>query len=192
MKLPRMLLPLIPMTALLASCGGPSTPAPSAVSGSAQTSPTAIQNADAGDQAMTADEQLILAATNAARATGQTCGKTFYPAAPAVTWNGYLAAAARAYAQDMATRNYFHHDHTDLQGRKPSQRVEAAGYTGWRRVTENIAAGVTVKTVVDEWIASETHCVNLMDPNLKEVGIGLTTSRTSTYGTYFVQDFGTR
>ena len=103
-----------------------------------------------------------------------------------------LAAAARAYAQDMATRNYFHHDHTDLQGRKPSQRVEAAGYTGWRRVTENIAAGVTVKTVVNEWIASETHCVNLMDPNLKEVGIGLTTSRTSTYGTYFVQDFGTR
>lgn len=192
MKLPRMLLPLIPMTALLASCGGPSTPAPSAVSGSVQTGVTTTLTTDAGDQAMTAEERLILTATNAARAKGQTCGKTYYPAAPAVTWNGYLAASARAYAQDMATRNYFHYDHTDLQGRKPSQRMEAAGYTDWRRVAENIAAGVTVNTVVDEWIASETHCENLMDPNLKEVGIGLATSRTSTYGTYFVQDFGTR
>lgn len=180
-----MLLTLLPAAALLASCGGAGTPSPS--------TPTPQTVApQTGDQSIGADERGILDATNAARATGRYCGKVFYPAASALTWNGHLAGAARGYAQDMATRNYFHYDHSDLEGRKPTQRMEAAGYTGWRRAAENIAAGVTVGTVVNEWIASESHCVSLMDPQLREVGIGVASSRTSTYGTYFVQDFGTR
>ena len=35
---------------------------------------------------------------NATRAQGRSCGGKYMPAAPAVTWNGYLAAAAKALA----------------------------------------------------------------------------------------------
>ena len=93
------LLPLLALPVLfLASCGGPSTPtAPSAV-GSNITSalPTPVNTIkDAGSQSRSSEEQAVFEQLNAARATGRTCGSKFMPAAPAVTWNGYLAAAAK-------------------------------------------------------------------------------------------------
>ncbi|MVN85385.1 CAP domain-containing protein [Deinococcus sp. HMF7620] len=187
---------LIPFSLLLASCGGaPSTPSAStvpapAVGSSGSTGGQGGSVPSAGDQTMSAQEAQVLKEVNEARAQARSCGGQAFAAAPAVTWNGYLAASARGHATDMAARAYF--DHNTPEGRTPAQRMEAAGYSSWRQVGENIAAGYTVQNVVQGWIDSPSHCKTLMDPGLKELGVGYTYRQGSPYGTYWVQNFGTR
>lgn len=188
---PQILLTLtLPLTAFLASCGGTSTPNSAVNSGGTIVSAGGTGIQDSGDQTMSAEEAQILAQTNAARAVARSCGGVQYPAAPPVTWNGYLAKAARAHGADMAARGFF--DHVTPDGKTITMRAEAAGYTGWRELGENIAAGYTLGNVVQGWIDSPSHCKTLMDPSLKEMGVGYTYRPGSPYGTYWVQDYGTR
>lgn len=188
--LPLLLAPVL----LLASCGG--TPAPSAPSGPIAVGSTSATNSpvrtphDSGAQTRSAEEQSVFEQLNAARAQGRTCGGRYMPAAPAVTWNGYLAAAAKAHAKDMADQGYF--AHTSPSGSTMKQRAEQSGYTGWQELGENIAAGYTVHDVIQGWLDSPSHCQTLMDPKLKEVGMSYLYQPGSKFGTYWVQDFGTR
>ncbi len=175
---------LIPFTLLLASCGSVQTP-----TGTPKSLP-ATQTVDAGDQTQSDIEAQILKEVNIARAVARTCGGTAFAATGPVTWNGYLAKAARAYAVDMAAHGFF--DHVTPDGVTVSQRVTTAGYINWSRVSENIAAGYSLSNVVQGWIDSPSHCKTLMDPNLKEVGIGYVYYPGSDYGTYWVQDYGTK
>lgn len=134
--------------------------------------------------------QRVFDLTNAARAQARTCGTTSYAATTPLTYNALLAQAAQAHASDMATKNYF--SHTSLDGRTPDQRVSATGYT-WTRMAENIATGnTTPEEVVAGWLQSPGHCANIMSPNLKELGVGYAYNAGSSYGHYWVQDFGTR
>lgn len=177
---------IIPMLAL-ASCGSsPAIPDPNNM----PHTNTNTEQQDTGSQSMSKEEAQILQEVNAIRAKGYRCGNTnMAPAAP-VTWNGYLAEAARGHARDMATRNFF--DHTNPDGQDVAHRVQAAGYTNWREVGENIAAGFTASNVVQGWLESNSHCTTLMDPALKEMGVGYIYRSSSTYGTYWVQNFGAR
>ena len=188
--LPFLILPVL----ALASCGGTSTPSVNNTNISANNAtnptPAATKAQDAGDQTMTADEVQLLKELNAARAVGRNCGSKYMPAAPAVTWNGYLAAAARAHATDMANRGYF--AHSSPEGNNVRQRAEAAGYNGWTELGENLAAGYTLASVTKGWLDSVGHCQTLMDPKLKEVGMSYVYQPGSKFGTYWVQDFGTR
>lgn len=187
MRNPQLLLGLLlPISMLLASCGG--TPTPTKSETITGTGGSATQ--DAGDQSMSAEEAQILKEVNVARAVARSCGGVAFAATKPVTWNGYLAAAARAHAADMAARNYF--DHVTPEGKTVSQRVEAAGYANWMEVGENIAAGYTLANVVTGWLNSPSHCKTLMDPTLKELGVGYVYRPGSQYGTYWVQDYGTR
>ena len=190
-------LPALALPLLLASCGGVSTPsaaqaaAPTPISSAPVAAPAPKPAlADAGTQSRGSEEDLIFAELNAARATGRYCGDTFYPAAPALTWNGYLATAARAHAQDMADQGYF--SHTSQDGRSMKQRIENAGYRNWSTLGENLAAGQTIPEVTKSWLKSPSHCATIMDPALKEVGVGYVYKPGSKFGTYWVQDFGTR
>lgn len=132
--------------------------------------------------------QRVLDLTNAARTTARTCGTTAYAATSPLTYNALLEKSAQAHATDMATRNYF--SHTSQDGRTFAQRITGTGYT-WTRVAENIAAGyATPETVVSGWLSSAGHCANIMNPALKELGVGY--AQGGTYGYYWVQDFGTR
>ncbi|MBB5377537.1 uncharacterized protein YkwD [Deinococcus metalli] len=132
--------------------------------------------------------QRVLDLTNAARTQARTCGSTTYAATTPVTYNAALEKAAQAHAADMAAKNYF--SHTSQDGRTFSQRVTAAGYS-WTRVAENIAAGQpTPEAVVAGWLQSAGHCANIMNPALKELGVGYAAG--GSYGHYWVQDFGTR
>lgn len=134
-------------------------------------------------------ERRVLALTNAARAVARTCGTQNYAAAPALAWNDLLANAARGHAQDMAAKNYFAHN--SLDGRTPWDRIVAAGYTNYRTLAENIAAGQTTpENVVDGWLGSPGHCANIMNPALKELGVGYAAGGSYRY--YWVQDFGAR
>ncbi|WP_188963540.1 CAP domain-containing protein [Deinococcus aquiradiocola] len=158
-----------------------STPAPTPTPAPAPTPGTG--------SGISATEQRVLDLTNQARAQARTCGTTSYPAAPALSWNASLATAARGHATDMAAKNYF--SHTSQDGRTFDVRIRNAGYTGYRTIGENIAAGQpTPDAVVAGWLASPGHCANIMNASFKELGVGVGTG--GSYGTYWVQDFGAR
>lgn len=133
-------------------------------------------------------QQAMLAAVNQARSQARTCGGDYFAAAPALTWNGYLAKSATAHAEDMAQNNYFEHDSQD--GTTAHRRMQAAGYprggTG-----ENISAGrTTLDATIEGWLKSEGHCGNIMNPKYQDFGMACASDKSSKYGTYWVQNFG--
>ena len=131
----------------------------------------------------------VLALVNAARAKPRKCGATAFDAAPPLTLSAQLTKAALQHAQDMARHSRLEHDGTD--GSTPSQRVTRAGYR-WRYVAENIAAGAsTAADVVEGWLASPSHCVNIMDQQYREMGIAFALNPKSDAGIYWAQTFAT-
>lgn len=132
------------------------------------------------------DEVLVL--VDQRRAAGATCGTTAYPAVPAVAFNAKLREAARCHSLDMATQNYF--SHTGLDGSDPGDRIGAAGYAA-TRWGENIAAGYrSAQQVVDGWMGSPGHCVNIMNRNYAHLGNGYAFDSASAYDHYWTQEFG--
>lgn len=102
-------------------------------------------------------------------------------------WSDELADVAREHSQDMAYNNYF--NHTDLNGGKPSDRIKAAGIT-YMACAENIAAGSsTAEAVVQQWMNSEGHRANILNPNLNKLGVGLCVEASSQYVYYWTQCF---
>lgn len=125
---------------------------------------------------------------NSTRQKGCNCGARYMPPAPPITWNNDLEDAAAEHAKDMAKRNYF--DHISKDGRSMGDRILNAGYTykGFKSyaIGENIASGQeSIGEVMDGWFKSEGHCLNLMNPDFREVGAAM-------YKNYWVQDFGGR
>ena len=185
------------LTFALTACGGASVPtavvnpAPSPAQG---TSPAG----GVGTQTLSAEESQILAAVNVARSQARTCGTTAYAATTPLTWNPLLAKAAKGHSQDLADTNFTADPnnpdlmHTGSNGSTPQQRIEAAGYTNWTTSGENFAAGYDVSQVVDAWLDSPGHCMNIMNPRFRELGVGYVYSDSARYHTYYTQDFGTR
>ncbi|MCV0369485.1 CAP domain-containing protein [Filomicrobium sp.] len=97
----------------------------------------------------------------------------------AVHRNAALDKAARAYAEYLSRTNTFAHD---ADGRQPSARAEAAGYT-YCQIAENLAMaldsrGFTTSALanqaVEGWIKSPSHRKNLLAPYVKEIGVAVT------------------
>ncbi|GAA2265221.1 hypothetical protein GCM10010145_43190 [Streptomyces ruber] len=110
---------------------------------------------------------------------------------PALQGSPALDTAAQRHAQDMADHDFFGHDGSD--GSTMVSRAEAAGYTGWRALAENVAAGrPTAADVVRGWMDSPGHRANILDCSLKHIGVGYAYGAGTTYGHYWTQDFGTR
>ena len=105
-----------------------------------------------------------------------------------VNANGQLAAAAGTYAQYMATANFFGHDGPD--GSNANSRAIKAGYAGsWRG--ETLAAGqVTGAAAIDVWLNSPPHRVIVLDPTIREVGIGYYFEAADVYSHYWVLQAG--
>jgi uncharacterized protein YkwD len=98
-----------------------------------------------------------------------------------------LIVAANQHASEMARRGYFAHE--DSRGERAGDRVQDAGYR-WKRYGENIARGQdSVAEVVTGWMNSPEHRENIMDCELREVGVGLAFAADRT--PYWVQDFAT-
>lgn len=136
-------------------------------------------------QALTAAEQTsMLAAVNATRTKGTSCGGVARPKAAALVSHTKLIQSAEAHAKDMADKNYF--SHTGKDGSDPGVRIKRTGYD-WSAYGENIAAGyATVADAVKGWYASTGHCNNFMNPGVTQVGFGKATNATSMYKTYWV------
>jgi len=131
----------------------------------------------------------VLERVNAARSQPRKCGSKAYPAAAPVALSAQLNRAALLHAQDMARNDHFEHTGTD--GSTPAQRVTRVGYR-FRAVAENIAAGAnSAAAVVDGWLASPGHCVNIMTPHYQEMGIAYALETQSDAGIYWSQVFAT-
>ena len=110
-----------------------------------------------------------------------------------LTGNLQLQNAAQKHAMDMANQDYF--SHTGKNGSTPDQRVTAEGYQ-FGMVAENIAAGQTSpESVVTGWMNSPGHRANILNCDLKQLGVGYfylaVDTGTVNFNHYWVQVFGT-
>ena len=137
---------------------------------------SADKPADNGPLPANADEdmlQALLGAHNAERAA-EGLGPVKLDAA--------LCRAAQSFVEYMAEKGTFSHT---ADGRSPSARAKAAGYSGGG-VGENIAMGYRdVTAVVKGWMNSSGHRANILGKGYRVVGFGKS-------GKYWVAMFGRR
>jgi len=144
-----------------------------------------------------------LDAVNRMRAKTRQCGNRTYRSAKPLRWNESLYNAAYEHSKDMAQCSHFSHSgsgtHSDRTAKVQNlqrcstfvNRIENNGYLGYRGVSENIAYGAkSVEHVMQQWIASEGHCRNIMNPKYTEFGMAQVRSPNGVY--YWTQNFGTR
>jgi uncharacterized protein YkwD len=201
-------LALLMALAALAGCGGggdstpaasppaspaPAPPAASPPPASPAPGPSAPPPTVAGTRAtcnlanMASD---LLTIVNQHRAAGASCGaRGSFPAVPALAWNDALTQASLVHSDDMVARNFF--SHTGSSGSSAGDRATAAGYS-WRTWGENIAAGqATVAVVMAGWMASDGHCANIMNANMRDIGVACVAGGAgNTYRTYWTMTLG--
>lgn len=86
-----------------------------------------------------------------------------------LSYDGRLAQAAEAHAQDMAANNYFSHQGRD--GTDVGRRVAMAGYE-WCFVAENIAKGQeSIEAAMASWTKSQGHYRNMLDSRAQEMAV---------------------
>lgn len=115
-----------------------------------------------------------LALVNSFRAEPRYCGPTWHPAAPSLTIDTRLNAAAQAHSDYMAINKHFSHFWTD--GTNPGHRVAAQGYSP-STVGENIAMGPSSsEQAIHRWFNSDGHCRNVMNPSFVHMGLASATA----------------
>ena len=166
----------------------PTEPAPTpAPTSPAPTAGTTVTGCDGSSVTLTADESAELQLHNAERARNGLAGFCVHPR---------LVDAARAHSQDMLARNYF--SHTSPDGRSFVDRVNGAGYAGWTNLAENIAWGSgslgDPSAIFTNWMNSSGHRANILNPNLREIGIGVVSGTFQGYAgaRVYTANFGTR
>ena len=126
-------------------------------------------------------------ATLAGMAAAQLCllnGERADAGLPPLKLDAKLSAAARAYAADLVAGQYF--SHTGRDGSTIRTRLDAAGYLprsgGWA-IGENLAWGTgalaTPGSIMQAWMNSPGHKQNILNPEYREVGIGIVTGNPS-------------
>jgi uncharacterized protein YkwD len=127
------------------------------------------------------EDQQLLALVNEQRAAADL---------PPLVENQQLGTAAQSYADYMAVNNFF--AHKGLDGSTLVSRAEAAGYTSWSFLGENLAAGQpTPERVVTAWMKSPTHRANILSSEAHEIGFGLARNASSKYRVYWAMEIGT-
>ncbi len=108
---------------------------------------------------------------------------------PALTMDTKLGTAAQGHSDDMAANNFM--SHTGSDGSSPWDRIRATGYS-YSSAAENVAAGYSSpESVVNAWMGSSGHRVNILNCNLTEIGVGYAYSSSTSYGHYWTQVFAT-
>ncbi|GAA2618289.1 hypothetical protein GCM10010399_56680 [Dactylosporangium fulvum] len=157
------------------------SPAPGPTTSSApaktQTTPPAKPKTTAAVPANASYEAQVLAIANNERAKA---------GCKPLAANTKLATAARKHSADMAARDYFSHD--TPEGVDFATRISNEGYR-WSGAAENIAKGQrTPEEVMKAWMNSSGHRANILNCNLKDLGVGLAYQGKTAIWT---QDFGT-
>jgi uncharacterized protein YkwD len=115
--------------------------------------------------------------------------------------NARLELAAQSHTESMAGGNYF--EHVGPGGDSPVQRMRTAGYLYSPRlgyeVAENLAWGTlwlgSPRAIVAAWMASPPHRANILDPHLRDSGVGVSPHVPASLargqaGGIYTQDFG--
>ncbi len=107
-----------------------------------------------------------------------------------------LLQSARFHARDLSEDNYFQYDTYDWINDKLTfvctwyTRIQRS-YGAYTRLTESIAAGyATPAEVLAAWMANPGHRANILDPGVREIGLGYQANPTAYYQHYWVLDFG--
>ena len=153
------------------------------------------------------EKERFLDAINSARADTQDCGEYgVFPPAPPLKWSDELYKAAYEHTQDMALNGIVEHDGTNSdtdwtaqklklgRGSHFYERIVNNGYYEYWIVEENVAGGThfdNPEVVVQAWLDSPGHCKNLMNKDVKEVGMAHVKANTK-YIHYWSQEFGLR
>jgi hypothetical protein len=109
--------------------------------------------------------------------------------APALSIDSALTQAATWMANDLAARSTF--GHTDSAGRNPWARMPDCGVS--LPGGENLAAGTNysgAQTALNAWISSPSHRDVMLTAKFTTIGIARVYREGSTYGWYWVTDFG--
>lgn len=97
-----------------------------------------------------------------------------------------LDEIARAHSTDMSARRYLAHE--TPEGANPVHRLQRAGVEGFALAGENV--GLTSRSqpnreILDGWLLSREHRVNLLAPAFNATGIGI--ARASNGTLYYTQ-----
>lgn len=105
-----------------------------------------------------------------------------------LAWEVRLASSAHEQASDLALRDLL--SHVDARQRGLGARLRSAGYAA-AGAGENLAAGQTdFDDTVQAWLASPSHCANLMQPEFRDVGLACVQRRGSRYERFWVAHLG--
>jgi Uncharacterized protein with SCP/PR1 domains len=127
------------------------------------------------------DSELLIDLVNEVRASGTTCGNTYYPPVDELVWNDKLEEAAVNHSKNMHENNFFSHE--SPEGGTLIKRLQEVDYN-YSTAGENIAKGyLNEHQVLNDWLESQGHCANIMNGNFKEMGVGRV-------GDYWTQNFG--
>ena len=156
---------LLLLTATAISCSNPVTPE---------------------EETLLISKEEFLKYVNQARAQSRKCGTQIFAPAQPVVWNNNLEKAAYLHSKDMFENKYF--SHISKNGTDPGARILAQNYP-FKSFGENIytATGFnpTPSEIIEQWLNSPTHCVNIMAPHFKEMAVG-------EYNNYWTQLFGSK
>lgn len=177
----------------VSSCGDDDVTSGSSRSSEPESAPEHVQSAAevqcsglSWTEEAAAFEDEVLRLVNEQREAGATCGGQQAPPVPALEFDATLLCTARAHSRDMLEQGYFGHDSQD--GRRPSERIEDAGYQ-FSLMGENIASGQpTPEAVMDSWMRSPDHCENIMNGRFIDAGIGYDTAGQGQH--VWTQNFG--
>ena len=115
-------------------------------------------------------------------------------------WDWRLWSAAQGQASDMAARHYA--SHFTPEGKGLTERVQPTGYIPngltWY-LAENLGWGTnylsTPLAIVLGWLDSPEHRENILDPQFRDIGVGMNVgaiSENGESGIIYVADFGMR
>jgi uncharacterized protein YkwD len=126
------------------------------------------------------EEQALVDMTNEARRKEKL---------PLLKPNPVLFRVARAHSVNMARQEVLDHE---LDGKKPHERVLAAGYSAsWSGENIAYASGqVSLEQTFQGWMDSPGHRRNLLNKRFQEIGIGV--ARAANGDMYYTQVFGAR
>ncbi len=104
---------------------------------------------------------------------------------PPLAWNPLLDKAAQRHSDDMASKGFI--DETGSDGSSPRQRIEATGYAAWpqqRIWAESLYAGQgAFEEALAFFLSDEGQRRIVLNPGLREVGIGIAKDNLRTYWT---------
>lgn len=117
--------------------------------------------------------EAAIAALNALRAQPRSCGDRRRPAVPALAFHALLQEAAQRHAAELARADRI--DHIGEAGQSLRARLREVGYAQ-RQAGENLAGGPeSLDEALAQWLASPTHCENLMAAEFQDFGLACVT-----------------